>query len=184
VTGILIYSGSIFPELNGKLLVSDYNNGRIYKLELGNAPFYDTVTSRTEILDLDPLTSLKQGSDGCIYALDGGYVTNGKLYRVKPSSIGVNNNQQNVPGDFTLLQNYPNPFNPSTKISFAISKPAYITLKIYNVLGEEISFLVNENKAIGSYTVEWDASNLPSGIYIYKLTANNVSLEKKMVLMK
>lgn len=194
VTGILIYRGSIFPELNGKLLAADYNNGKIYKLELGNAPFYDTVTSRTEILDLDPLTSLKQGSDGYIYALDGGYVTNGKLYRVKPSNIGVNNNQQNVPNGFMLYQNYPNPFNPTTKIKFDIISQHSpleggtggdnVKLTIYNPQGKEITVLLNKHLLPGTYEAEWRADNFPSGVYFYKLTYGEKSIEKKMVLIK
>jgi flagellar basal body P-ring protein FlgI len=172
------------PEFTGKLLVADNNNGRIYKCDLGNSPFFDTVATVTQVFDVNPLTTLMQGSDGFIYALNGGYQPSGMLYRIKPSTVGVNNNSQNTPETFVLKQNYPNPFNPSTTITYAIAKPAFITLKVYNTLGEEVASLVNENKAMGSYTLQWDASNLPSGVYMYKITVNDFTAEKKMVLLK
>ncbi len=191
VTGIMIYNSSVMPEFNGKLLVADNDNGFIYKCDLGNSPFFDTVTARIQVFDVDGLTTLMQGTDGYIYALNGGYQPAGKLYRIKPSTVGVNNNSQNTPETFVLKQNYPNPFNPSTAITFAIAKPAFITLKVYNTLGEEVASLVNESKAMGSYTIQWDASNLSSGVYMYKMTvrqggssANDFTAEKKMVLIK
>jgi glucose/arabinose dehydrogenase len=191
VTGIMIYQGTQFPELNGRLIVADNNNGRIYKLELGNAPFLDTVVSRTQILDLDPLTTLIQGTDGFIYALDGGYVTNGKLYRIKPSNIGVINNQQSAPDGFVLYQNYPNPFNPNTKINYDLRMASDVKLTIYDVSGRYIDNLVNQKQNAGTYEVIWDASNYPSGVYFYKLTVSQTGSSisdysdgKKMVLIK
>ena len=86
--------------------------------------------------------------------------------------------------DFTLLQNYPNPFNPSTIIKYQIPELSFVTLKIYDVLGNEITNLVNEEEPIGSYEIEFDATTLPSGIYFYKLQAGNFVETKKMVLLK
>lgn len=184
VTGIMIYQGTQFPELNGRLLVADYNNGRIYKLELGNAPFQDTVVSRTQILDLDPLTTLLQGPDGFIYALDGGYVSNGKLYRIKPSNIGVINNQQGVPDGFILYQNFPNPFNPETKINYQLTMSSNVRLSVFDITGKEVAVLINEKQNAGQHNIKWDAANYPSGVYFYKLTAGDYTAEKKMVLVK
>ncbi len=89
-----------------------------------------------------------------------------------------------LPLNFSLEQNYPNPFNPTTNISYSIGNSSFVTLKVYNVLGEEVTTLVNENKKAGSYTVRFNASNLPSGVYIYKLTAGNYSASKKLLLLK
>lgn len=89
-----------------------------------------------------------------------------------------------VPSEFTLGQNYPNPFNPSTRLNYAVAKDGLVTLKVYNVMGEEVATLVNSVKPVGNYTIEWNASQLTSGIYFYTLTADNVSLTKKMILMK
>jgi len=86
--------------------------------------------------------------------------------------------------DYHIFQNYPNPFNPSTIIRYQIPERNFITLKIYDVLGNEIATLVNEEKFIGSYAVEFDASRLPSGIYFYRLQAGSFVETKKMVLIK
>lgn len=88
------------------------------------------------------------------------------------------------PEQFSLGQNYPNPFNPSTKIEYAISQSSFVSLKVYNVLGEEVAKLVNETKAPGNYEVNFNAANLPSGIYFYKLSAGSFTESKKMILLK
>ena len=85
---------------------------------------------------------------------------------------------------FQLFQNYPNPFNPSTKIQYLLSSKQFVTLKVYDILGKEVSTLVNEEKPAGNYEVEFDGKELPSGIYFYKLKAGNYSETKKMLLMK
>ena len=86
--------------------------------------------------------------------------------------------------DFHLEQNYPNPFNPSTTISFSIPTSEFISLKIYNVLGREVATLVNEEKPTGNYEVNFNATNLSSGIYFYTLQAGKNIQTKKLVLMK
>jgi hypothetical protein len=88
------------------------------------------------------------------------------------------------PLSFSLEQNYPNPFNPTTTIRFTISDFGFTILRVYDVLGREVATLVNEDKPVGSYEVEFDATKLPSGIYFYRLQADNFVETKKMVLMK
>ncbi|MBX2977145.1 MAG: T9SS type A sorting domain-containing protein [Ignavibacteriaceae bacterium] len=85
---------------------------------------------------------------------------------------------------YQLNQNYPNPFNPATIISYSVAENSFISLKIYDVLGNEVSELVNELKESGNYSVSFDASKLSSGIYFYTLKANGYSLTKKMLLAK
>ena len=89
-----------------------------------------------------------------------------------------------VPSIFELRQNYPNPFNPNTTISYVLPAKNYVTLKIYNVLGREVSILVNEKQSAGSYKVKWYGSNYSSGVYFYKLTAGYFTETKKMILIK
>ena len=89
-----------------------------------------------------------------------------------------------LPEKFSLGQNYPNPFNPSTKIKYSIPASEFVTLKVYNLLGEEVTSLVNEIKPAGSYEVEFIVSALPSGVYLYKLQAGNFVETKKMLLLK
>ena len=89
-----------------------------------------------------------------------------------------------IPSVFSLSQNYPNPFNPTTKISYQLPSNNFVTLKVYDVLGNEVAALVNEQQPAGKYEVQFDASGLGSGIYFYKLNAGSLVETRKMVLMK
>jgi len=89
-----------------------------------------------------------------------------------------------VPQSYSLAQNYPNPFNPVTKINFAIPKQGFVTLKVYDMLGREVTKLVNEVKQAGTYSVDFDATRLSSGVYFYKLEAGGFVDTKRMVLVK
>ena len=90
-----------------------------------------------------------------------------------PEATAVETGNPFVPAEFTLLQNYPNPFNPTTTISYGINRKGMVELKVYDLLGHEVATLVNEEKGAGHYQVTFDASNLTSGIYYYRLEANN-----------
>ncbi len=90
----------------------------------------------------------------------------------------------NVVKTYQLSQNYPNPFNPSTTIKFSIPEKNMVTLKIFNVLGQEVKSLVNREYSAGSYEVNFDASQLSSGIYFYSISAGDFHSTKKMILMK
>ena len=85
---------------------------------------------------------------------------------------------------FSLAQNYPNPFNPSTQIDFSIPQQSNVQLKVYNTLGQVVATLVNGNLSAGSHSVNFDARNLASGMYIYRLSAGNYTSVKKMMLLK
>jgi Secretion system C-terminal sorting domain len=103
--------------------------------------------------------------------------------RITPFNVnGVS--EIEFPEMFTLSQNYPNPFNPSTNIRLAISSRQFVSIKVYDVLGNEIATLVNQQKPAGIYEVEFDATGLPSGVYFYQLKAGPFLETKKMVLMK
>ncbi len=95
-----------------------------------------------------------------------------------------NNLLTQAPNNFNLLQNYPNPFNPSTTISYQLPKNGFVNLKIYDVLGREVSTLVNEYKSAGNYKLNFDASNLSSGVYIYTIQAGENSNSRKMIVLK
>lgn len=86
--------------------------------------------------------------------------------------------------DYKLHQNYPNPFNPVTRVSYKMSKDGFVSLKIYNLVGQELITLVNEYQKAGSYNVRFDGSDLTTGIYIYKLQVNDFSSVKRMTLIK
>lgn len=89
-----------------------------------------------------------------------------------------------LPKDYTLSQNYPNPFNPTTVISYSLPTASNIKLVVYNALGQTIKVLENRNKNAGNYSVNFDASKLPSGIYFYKLEAGQFTQVKKMMVIK
>ncbi len=99
-------------------------------------------------------------------------------------TTSVTKNEENIPNNYLLYQNYPNPFNPSTTIKFSIPNSQFVTLKVYDLLGREVSILVNEEKLPGNYEVKFDGSNLPSGVYFYRLQAGSFSQTKKLMLMK
>jgi hypothetical protein len=86
--------------------------------------------------------------------------------------------------EFTLDQNFPNPFNPSTLIKYSIPNSYQVSLKIFNTLGQEMETLVNEEKQVGTYEVNWNASNLQSGVYFYRLQAGSFVQTRKMILLK
>ena len=89
-----------------------------------------------------------------------------------------------VPTEFALYQNYPNPFNPSTKIKYSIPQESIVTIKVFDILGEEVATLLNEKQEAGTYDVDFDGRNLGSGIYLYKMEAETFSQIKKMLIIK
>jgi len=121
----------------------------------------------------------------------------GVIYKYKSPPVNVDD-EFSFPDQFVLYQNYPNPFNPATKIRYTIAPPnlpeggAYVgtsfmkftTLKIYDVLGNEVSTLVNEQKPAGSYEIDFNGGNLPSGIYFYQLRVGNFVSTKKLILLR
>ncbi len=108
----------------------------------------------------------------------------GVSQEVAQSVSGVKKSDSSIPNNFALSQNYPNPFNPSTEIKYSIPKSGIVTLKVYNLLGQEVATLVNQEQKSGNYVVNFDASKLASGVYMYRIEANGFSLTKKMALLK
>lgn len=92
--------------------------------------------------------------------------------------------EEHLPERFVLEQNYPNPFNPVTVISYQLPVNSWVTLKVFNVLGQEVATLVNEKREAGRYEVEWNSADAPSGMYIYRLITGEFTAVKKMVLLR
>jgi hypothetical protein len=105
------------------------------------------------------------------------------LYSISTTPTGIRNEQQND-FSFRLNQNYPNPFNPSTTINYSLQRAGNVKLTIYNSLGSKVATLVNEYKSLGSYSVQFNGSNLASGIYLYRLESGNYSATKKFIMLK
>ena len=159
---------------------------------LSTVEAYDPVTN-TWITKTDMPTARSWLSsstvDGKIYAI-GGLHGGGPIATVEeydpssdPTSVQDLYSEQN-PMEFSLHQNYPNPFNPNTTINFEIPKTSKVTLKVFNILGEEVATLVSDRLTAGSYSYNWDASNLTSGVYLYRLETGDFVETKKMILMK
>jgi hypothetical protein len=98
-------------------------------------------------------------------------------------TTGIAGNK-NTPTKFELSQNYPNPFNPTTTINFSVPASSFVTIKVYDILGREIASLVNEQKAAGSYDVQFNGNNLSSGVYLYRMQAGSFVQTRKLMLMK
>lgn len=108
----------------------------------------------------------------------------GSIYKYNKDIIGINNNKGNIPKEFQLYQNYPNPFNTNTKIRYSLAQKSKVRLSIYDILGNEVTVLVNTNQNPGIYEVNFDGSNFASGIYFYKIQADEYVKTNKMVLLK
>lgn len=106
------------------------------------------------------------------------------VYSANQSLVGVESETSNIPTSYTLNQNYPNPFNPSTKINFTLPSPNNVKITVYDITGKKVGEILNEELAAGSHTVNFNATNLASGAYIYQIRAGNFVEAKKMVLLK
>ncbi|MDZ7623864.1 MAG: T9SS type A sorting domain-containing protein [Ignavibacteriaceae bacterium] len=139
---------------------------------------------------LDPSANQNGESFGLFAALANGTVVElPQLYGDEAQNalnkvMDENNEQVSVVSDISLEQNYPNPFNPSTSIKFTVPTSEFVSLKVYDVLGNEVATLVNEQKAPGTYEVRFNAGNLASGVYVYKIQAGNFTQTRKLMLMK
>jgi hypothetical protein len=118
-----------------------------------------------------------------------GTFTNPQLYSAiafvgSPTTTTGIAGRQIAPREFSLYQNYPNPFNPSTTIKFAIPRSAFVKLEVYNLLGQRVALLVSESLPAGAFEIVWNAGNLPSGAYFYRLQAGDVVQANRLVLAR
>lgn len=176
---------TLIPVLEWDSLITAFD----YRLELGrdsaftNSLLYQIVPQKTFQVPIGLLSS-----DSTYYwrvrtATNGGVSPWSEVFSFEIIITDVKDEKQ-IPTEFTLLQNYPNPFNPSTSIKYRVSSISNVSLKVYDVLGNEVATLVNEEKSAGSYEVNFNAAGLSSGIYFYKLQAGSLVETKKMILIK
>ncbi len=201
-----IFSGVSFPR-GSRPALADIDNDGDYDLFIGgtfgNINFYENTGDKfNPVWQLNNATTaevkVKQAAhpgfadldnDGRLDLIVGEYDGNFTFYKNLFALVGVEDDAVNNPTEFLLEQNYPNPFNPATIIKYSVpavgTKLALpVQLKIYDVLGNEVSTLVNEVKSPGSYEAKFDASQLASGVYLYRISAGNFSSTRKMILLR
>jgi hypothetical protein len=154
---------------------------------------YSVVSSNTTIAsasivgtDTVKVVNLRPSSTAITITVTATDVDNSRIstsFTVTTSGVGVAVPTE-IPTEFSLSQNYPNPFNPSTTISYGLPNASNVSLKIYNILGEQVASLVNKVMPAGYHTVNFDASKLASGMYIYRLEAGSFVQVKKMMMLK
>ena len=167
---IEIYAGGtrqIRPVLCGQSYLSQ--NSYVQMIGLGNSAVVDSLIVKWQSGWTTTLTNVD---------------VNQTLVIDENSPIGIIHNGNGIPSEYNLMQNYPNPFNPSTRIKYALPKSGYVTLEVFDILGNKVASLVNAQQQAGYYETEFNASALASGIYFYKLSAGSYTSSNKMVLVK
>jgi uncharacterized protein (TIGR02145 family) len=164
-------------------MLAGYRNYGGGFFNLGSNAFF---LSSTEI---DAMYESNIGMDdrGSNFAFNTNVKTNGFCVRClkdESSTAVEGDNEKGFSTEYTLSQNYPNPFNPRTIINYSVPKASFVTIKVYDVLGKEVFTILNENKPVGNYSVDFDASKLVSGLYFYQLQSGNFLETKKFVLLK
>ncbi len=179
VAGNFSYGLSVSGD--GSIIVGDGGNGAFRLsnagvLEYLNQVYSNIINSGSELIDAVDI------SPNGLYIVGNG--TNDEGYLVAVNGITSVNELDNNPIDFSLFQNYPNPFNPSTVINYRLPVSGNTTLKVFDALGNEVATLVDGYKPAGSYEVEFNASSLSSGMYLYKLQVGEFNAVKKLILLK
>ncbi len=174
--GGYVYRGTAIPSLVGKYICGDYGSGRTWVLTLVRS---DSASAQLLTDESYPISSFGVDENNEVYHCS---YSSGRLYKLTGPGTGVA--QPEAPTQFKLEQNYPNPFNPTTKMSFVIGHSSLVSLKVFDVLGRDVATLVNEPKEPGVYEVSFDATNLTSGVYFYRMATTSVVLTKKLLLLR
>ena len=130
------------------------------------------------------LTFTRLGTQSATFSVRDNQVLGSIVTVVVNVTIPTGVEDESVPTEFALLQNYPNPFNPTTKIKLGLPNSEHVSLVIYDLLGREVATLINQQKNAGYHEVDFNAGNLPSGLYLYRLTAGKFTETQKMILLK
>ena len=160
------------------------SDGESFTIDLNEEKDFTQVIDLDELWDVDSLSVIvfvQSNASKTVYQSE--------IINYSSLTITSIDEEGETPTEFTLEQNYPNPFNPTTKIKYTIpsivkSQSSSVSLKVYDILGNKVAELVNENKPVGEYEILFDASELPSGIYLYQLRAGDFIESRKMILIK
>ncbi len=177
ILGEPVSGATIFAfDINGnvKAYTTSESDGS-YSIENLTAGEYSLIVESTEYENTDNGTINVDYSSNSVQSKD--------LY-LSPASTTEVKNPSTTPSSYSLMQNYPNPFNPTTTIGFTIPQKSYVKLEVFNLIGQKIATLINDELNAGQYNVEFNGSGLTSGIYLYRIQAGNFSSVKKMLLLK
>jgi len=156
--------------------------------QVGSAATFGTTTvMKGTIMAQTQVTLATEATlDGRAMALTENVTLQQNVINLPEGSLSTSNagSDTQLPGKISLSQNYPNPFNPTTTIQYELNSVSDVRLEVFNMLGQSVGVLVNEPKSAGSHTITFDASGLTSGMYIYRISANNTQLTKRMILVK
>ncbi|MCB0728097.1 MAG: T9SS type A sorting domain-containing protein [Ignavibacteriae bacterium] len=180
----LIYSYLRRSDADLRILYGEFFNPEVLNLKISDDPFFKSTLGISNGVRIPDEPCQKFWFVYNKDSADSGYPST--IYGISYTNCltEIHQNNLSLTENFFLTQNYPNPFNPETHLEFGIPELGFVSLKIYDVLGNEVAALVNETKQAGSYSLEWNATNFPSGIYFYKLTSGNFSEVKRMMLLK
>lgn len=177
VTGGYVYRGAAIPSVQGKYFCADYGSGKIWMLTRTGP---NSATAQLVSDEAYSISSFGVDQTNELYLLS--YSSAGRLYKLNGPS--TNTGEEPSPQQFKLEQNYPNPFNPTTTLSFVIGKSSWVTLKVFDVLGNDVATIVDGLLTEGDYTRSFDASRLASGVYYYQLKSSAFLATKRMVLLR
>ena len=169
LTDTRVVSLSVSP--NGHLFAGTWGGGAFRSTDSGASWAEHGLTGLV-------VRTLAAGPEGSVYA-----ATSGGVFRSITPTLDVETAAE-TPTSFGLAQNYPNPFNPSTNIKYALPRASEVRLSVHDLLGREVSVLVNERKDAGVHEARFDASGLSSGVYLYRLTAGSVVQSRKLVVLR
>lgn len=179
VTGGYVYRGSAFPIIYGAYIYGDFVTGNIWLLRYEN----DEIIADSLLVETNlNISSFGIDENNELYILN---FIEGNIYKLDIIvSVEDDFSSRNNPQYFHLNQNYPNPFNPTTTVTFFVPYYSHIKLDVFDVLGNKVVELINEELPAGNYNVEFNAQNLTSGVYFYRLQAGDFSSIKKLILLK
>ncbi len=167
------------PE-NWKVTLTDHETGQTIDLRTEESYSFQVTEVSENIIEKSAFSMLSPVS---VTKQKGAY-NDRFVITIKPNFSTVDIEENSSPEEFTLSQNYPNPFNPSTNIRYSVAEAGDVTLSVFNLMGQKVAELVNENKAAGTYSVSWNASGMASGMYYYRLASAGQTLTRKMTLIK
>lgn len=178
VTGGYVYRGSTLPALRGSYLYGDYGSGMIWALSFNGSgsPINQLIVDSPYLI-----ASFGEDQTGEIYVLS---YSDGRIYKVTQTGTSAENSHRTSPTPAVLEQNYPNPSKPRTAISFQLSASCFVSIKVFDLLGQEVATLANGIRAAGRHTVPWNGSALPNGMYFYRLQSADFVQTRTMLLMR